>query len=137
MNRTKGILAAGTLTGLVLITLLALGFGNLRAAGDSATAVPTTTISTTTTDLPLPETGSLTNEEALQAWQEYSAQLEQTVRTMQERETAYQTQLDTANQTILQLQNDINSANSAPAFTGGDNDSDEHEHEEHEEYDDD
>ena len=134
MNRTKGILAAGTLTGLVLITLLALGFGNLRATGDSATAVPPTTISTTTSDLPLPETGSLTNEEALQAWQEYSAQLEQTVRTMQEREAAYQTQLDAANQTILQLQNDINSANSAPAFTGGDDDSgepEEHEHEEH------
>jgi len=140
MNRTKGILAAGTLTGLVLITLLALGFGNLRATGDSATAVPTTAISTTTTDLPLPETGSLTNEEALQAWQEYSAQLEQTVRTMQEREAAYQTQLDAANQTILQLQNDINSANSAPAFADGDDDSGEHEeyeHEEHEEYDDD
>ncbi|MBK8986347.1 MAG: hypothetical protein IPM39_09740 [Chloroflexi bacterium] len=141
MNRTKGILAAGTLTGLVLITLLALGFGNLRAAGGSTTAVPTTTISTTTTDLPLPETGSLTNEEALQAWQEYSVQLEQTVRTMQERETVYQAQLDAANQTILQLQNDINSANanSAPAFTGGDDNGEHEEHEEHEheEYDDD
>ncbi len=33
MNRTRGILVAGTLTGLVIITLLALGFGNLRAAG--------------------------------------------------------------------------------------------------------
>lgn len=133
MNRTKGIIAAGTLTGLVLITLLALGFGNLRAAGGGATAVT----NPATVELPTPNTAVQTNDEALQAWQEYSAQLEQTVRTMQERETAYQTQLDTANQTILQLQNDINSANSAPAFTGGDNDSDEHEHEEHEEYDDD
>ena len=42
MNRTKGILAAGTLTGLVIITLLSLGFSNLGAmTGDSnETAVP-------------------------------------------------------------------------------------------------
>ncbi len=140
MNRTKGIIAAGTLTGLVLITLLALGFGNLRAAGGSDTAVP----NAPTAELPTPDTSVQTNDEALQAWQEYSAQLEQTVRTMQEREATYQTQLDAANQTILQLQNDINSANaSAPAYTGDDDDDryehegSEHEHEEHEEHDDD
>ena len=33
MNRTKGVLVAGTLTGLVLVTLLAFGFGNLGCGG--------------------------------------------------------------------------------------------------------
>lgn len=142
MNRTRGILAAGTLTGLVIITLLALGFGNLRAAGGGETAVSAP--NTATIELPTPDTAIQGNEEALQAWQQYSAELEQTVRTMQEREAAYQTQLDAANQTILQLQNDINSANSAPVHYDDDDryEHEEHEdedddHEEHEEYDDD
>jgi hypothetical protein len=133
MNRTKGLLAAGTLTGLVLITLLGLGWGNLGAAsGSSDTAVPQT----------VPQEPQLTTtdpaaEEAVQAWQEYSAELEQTVRVMQDRETAYQTQLDAANQTIVNLQDQINSSNSA-ASSGGyyedDDDDDRGEHEEHEEY---
>lgn len=138
MNRTRGILAAGTLTGLVLITILALGFANLRAGGESATAVSPTT--TANNALPLPNTGSMTNEEALQAWQQYSAELEQSVRTMQERDAAYQSQLDAANQTILQLQNDINQANSAPAFYDNhddDDDDDGYRYEAYEEHDED
>jgi predicted nucleic acid-binding Zn-ribbon protein len=126
MNRTKGILAAGTLTGLVLITILALGFGNLQAKSADDTAV-----APAAAEVSLPQTNGLTTEEALQAWQDYSVQLEQTVQTMQGRDAAYQQQLDAANQTIIQLQDQINSANSAPAssFFG---EHEEHEHEEHE-----
>lgn len=152
MDRTKGILAAGTLTGLVLITMLALGFGNVSSLfGNDATAVPETAAPAAANDMPLPETSSLSNEEALQAWQQYSAELEQTVNTMQDRENTYQAQLEAANQTILQLQDEINSANSAPAYSDDDDDYEEHEyddddeheeheydeHEEHEEHDDD
>lgn len=127
MNRTKAILAAGTITGLLLLTLLALGLGDLQAksAGDTA-------VSPSAVEVQLPQTNSMANQEALQAWQTYSAELEQTVRTMQERETAYQQQLDAANQTILQLQDQINSTNSAPAYHG-DDESYEHEEHEHEE----
>lgn len=114
MNRTKGILAAGTFTALVLITLLALGFGNLQAKSADVTAVAPAAV-----EVQAPQTTALTNgmtpEQAVQAWQDYSVQLEQTVRTLQNREIAYQQQLDAANQTILQLQDQINSANSAPA----------------------
>jgi len=130
MNRTKAILAAGTFTGLVLITILALGFGNLQAKTDGAAEA-------TAVNIQLPETTNMTNEQALQAWQEYSAELEQTVQTMQERDAAYQQQLEAANQTILQLQDQMNSANSAPVHYE-EHEHEEHEHEEHEyEHDDD
>lgn len=145
MNRTKGILAAGTLTGLVIITLLGLGFGNLSAltgnSSDSATAVPQEVIP----QEPQVNTTDPAAEEAVKAWQDYSAELEQTVRTMQERESAYQQQIDAANNTIVNLQDQINTTNSAAASSSGayyDDDDEheeheEHEHEEHEEHEDD
>jgi TolA-binding protein len=120
----------------VIITLLGLGFGNLGAlasGGSSDTAVPQ--------EIPQEPQISTTDpaaEEAVQAWQEYSTELEQTVRVMQEREAAYQSQLEQANGTIVNLQDQINSANSAASSGGGafyeddDDDRYEHEHEEHE-----
>ena len=133
MNRKKGILAAGTLTGLVLITILGLGFGNLGALanGSEDTAVPQQ----------IPQEPQITTTdpaaaEAVQAWQDYSSELEQTVRVMQEREAAYQSQLDQANNTIVNLQDQINTSNSA-ASNGGSashGDDDRYEHEEHEEH---
>ena len=106
MDRTKGILAAGTFTGLILITTLVLGFGNLRARSveDAVDPLPAAEL------LP-PPTDGVGIEQTIQEWQTYSAELEQTVRTMQDREKAYQQQLDAANQTILQLQNEINPVN--------------------------
>ncbi len=118
MNRTKGILAAGTLTGLVLITLLALGFGNLGATADNATAV---------SQQPQIVTTDTAAQDAVQAWQDYSAGLEQTVRTLQERESAYQSQIDSANQTIVNLQGQVNSAGSNPVrISGGEHEGFEH-----------
>lgn len=128
MNRSKGILAAGTMTGLVLITILALGFGNfgVKSAADTAVTPPAN-------EIPAPQTRDMTSEQALQAWQTYSTELEQTVHTMQDRESAYQQQLDAANQTILQLQDQMNNTNSVRAFVD-DDDRYEHEEHEHEEY---
>lgn len=117
MTRIKSILAAGTLTGLVLLTMLALGFGKLSAQNDAApTANNAVLVQPTTSN----------GAAAVQAWQDYSAQLESTVRTLQDRESQYQAQLEQANQAINQLQNNVNQVNSAPAFGGG------FEHEEHE-----
>jgi prophage DNA circulation protein len=129
MNRTKGILAAGTLTGLVIITLLGLGFSNLGAAKDSVseTAVPQEVIP----QEPQIAATDPAAQEAVQAWQDYSAELEQTIRVMQERENAYQAQIEAANQTIVQLQDQVNSANSAASNTLTSNIFG-HEHEEHE-----
>lgn len=149
MNRTKGILAAGTLTGLVLVTLLALGFGNLKGSTDqekTAVSDPTPVI----IQQPIDNSG---DEAALQAWQDYTTDLENTVSTMQAREREYQTQLDSANQTIIQLQDQVNSANAAasraPAYfeddddeyegqeEGEDHEENEHEEQEREEHEDD
>ena len=93
MKRIKGIVAAGTLTGLILITVVVLGIGNVNATGESA-VFPTVAIQAQPVD-------GLGSGEAVQAWQDYSAELENTVTVFQERETTYQTQLEAANDTIL------------------------------------
>jgi septal ring factor EnvC (AmiA/AmiB activator) len=106
MNRTKGIIIAGTLTGLLLITILALGLGKVGAKSPES-ALPTT-------NAPEVTASDATNEQLrqeLKAWQEYSQQLEQTVRIMQGREAQYQQQLESANQVIVQLQDQINRGN--------------------------
>ena len=129
MNRKKGILAAGTLTGLVLITILGLGFGNLGAldsGGSDNTAVPQL----------IPQEPQITTtdpaaEEAVQAWQAYSTELEQTVRVLQERENTYQANIEAANATIVNLQDQVNSVNSA-ASGGASYEEHEDEHEAHE-----
>ncbi len=153
MNRTKGILAAGTLTGLVLMTLLALGFSNIGAkSGDEETAVTEPTSAPVVIEQPVDNSA---DEAAVQAWQDYAAQLETTVNTMQSRENEYQAQLEGANQTIIQLQDQVNSANaaasmsisapanapasvpaSAPAYYEDDDHGEHAEHEEHEDHDD-
>lgn len=131
MNRTKGILAAGTLTGLVIITLLGLGFSKLGATADNATAVPQEAIP----QQPQIDTTDPAAQEAIKAWQDYSAELEQTVRTLQERENEYQSQINAANDTIVKLQDQVNSANSAASsminFGGGEHEEHEHEGYEH------
>ena len=132
MNRKKGILAAGTLTGLVLITILGLGFGNLGAlASDSGSS--DTAVQQEIPQQPQVDTTDPAAAEAVQAWQDYSSELEQTVRVMQEREAAYQSQLDQANNTIVNLQDQVNTSNSAASSSGANyDDDDRYEHEEHE-----
>ncbi len=136
MNRHKGILAVGAFTGLIFITLLALGLGSLGAVADGGTAVPQEA-----NQLPQSQTTNLAADEALKAWQQYSAELEETVRTMQNREGTYQSQIDIANQTILQLQDQINATDSATSggetYTNDDNYQDHEAHDENEEHEDD
>jgi len=134
MNRKSGILAAGTLTGLVVIIILVFGMGGLNAAENNSTALPPTS-DAIVVDQPTADT---TNSESLQTWQTYSSELENAVETLQTREGQYQAELNAANETIIQLQDQINTANSAPVFSEHeDHDEDHHdegEHDEHEGY---
>ena len=57
------------------------------------------------------KTSDGSSDEVLQAWQQYSADLEQVVLTMRDRESRYQMQINLANQTIIQLQDELNAAN--------------------------
>lgn len=122
MNRIKGIIAAGTLTGLILITAIVLGFGQVDANGGTA-VLPANTAQ-------VEPAGNLDGAEAVQAWQDYSSQLENTVSVLQQRETTYQTQLETANSTIRQLEQQVNGANQTQAQRYEEHE--DHEHEEHE-----
>jgi len=110
MSRIKAILAAATFTGLVLITILALGPGSLNV--QAAANAPEVSASEAST---LAANGS-PSDETLQAWQQYSTQLEETVRILQQRDAAYQQQLQRANLTIVQLQQQINNGNAQRSF---------------------
>ncbi len=115
MDRIKGILAAGTLTGIILITVLVLGFGNLQALNSSASS-PTVLVNPAAMADGVVATGQNTNQD-VQALEAYARQLEGALQTMQSREAAYQTQINAANQTVLQLQDQINNQNTAPLQT--------------------
>ena len=138
MNRTKSIIAAGTLTGLVLLTALAFSFQNIGAKPGNGDA---TSISEPAPIVIQQPESSPSPDEALQSWQIYSRDLETTVQIMKQREAAYQAQLQTANQSILKLQDLVNNNNAAsvkintPADTSAPtffDDDDGFEHEEHE-----
>lgn len=108
MDRTKSIIIAGTLTGLVLITFLAFGFKGLNpfSTPDNASA-----LAQPTSDTLSQIQESSANAEALQSWQQYSHELEQAVQVLQQREANYQAQIEMANQTIMQLQEQLNAVN--------------------------
>lgn len=127
MTRLKGILAAGTLTGLILITVIVLSVRNANAAAE-----PSSTPLITTQDQPATD---LAGEEAVQAWQTYSAELENTIRVMQDREGQYQTELEAANTTILDLQDQLNNANQTSSYREHEDHEDNEEHEDHEDND--
>ncbi len=125
MNRTKSIITAGTFTGLVLLTILALGSGVLQASSSEPAIMPVTA------EIAPSATGNVELEQALQEWQSYSAELEQTVQTLQARDLAYQQQLEAANQTITQLEGQVNSANRSLYQEAESHEHEEHEHGEH------
>ncbi|MDT8305128.1 MAG: hypothetical protein RRC07_04275 [Anaerolineae bacterium] len=111
-NRLRNILAAGLLTGLVLATIVAFGWQEVRGS-DRAPA-------------------SSTNEESLRSENE---QLRQALDVMQQREASYQTELEAANQTIEALQSPA--VTSAGRRYDDDDDEEYEEHEEYEHEDDD
>ena len=127
MNRLKGMIAAGMLTGLILITVVVLSIRNASAAAEADSAPVTLTQNQ-------PD-ASLSGEEAVQAWQTYSAELENTIRVMQDREGQYQTELEAANTTILDLQDQLNNANQTSSYRGHEDHEDNEEHEDHEDND--
>lgn len=95
MNRLQAILAAGTLTAVVLAAVLVFGgFDFARAfAGDSTPPAPTP------------------DAEQLQAEQQ---QLQATLTLMRQREAEYQAQIEAANQTISRLEADLTEGAPAP-----------------------
>lgn len=118
MNRTKSIIAAGSLTGLVLITVLALGFRNLTQVTQTVTPAPEIILQ------PLPTDTTATPT---------AAELQAQVDALLAREGQYQAAIEQANQTITDLQTQQTQLLSAPMGGGGE----EHdEYEEHEGYED-
>ncbi len=104
MDRMKGILTAGTLTGLVLMVALVFGFND---QGVKETATPTGP-DIIVNPIVVPEGSNAETADST-----YIQQLESAVQTMQSREAEYQTQIETANETILQLQDQVNSSRSS------------------------
>ena len=127
MNRLKGMITAGMLTGLILITVVVLSIRNASAAAEADSAPVILTQNQ-------PD-ASLSGEEAVQAWQTYSTELENTIRIMQDREAQYQTELETANTTILDLQDQLNNANQTASYREHDEYEEHEEHEDHEDND--
>lgn len=123
MDRLKGILAAGTLTGLVLITALAFSWGGSAETTNTPATEPPIVVQTVYVPQeatavqagPVTTSGQGENAQS-QADQEYINQLEAALQVMQTREGQYQTQIEAANQTITQLEGQVNqtAVNNAP-----------------------
>lgn len=106
MNRMKGILAAGTLTGVIVLTILVFGFGSTNA--QSQEAATTQDIVVQPVVMPDNSETAVTNSAELQSLQDYNQQLEAALQVMQEREAVYQAQIEQANRTVLELQDQLN-----------------------------
>lgn len=128
MNRMHALLMAGGLTGLMLATMLALGFGGDRSAAAlgrlsaASTAEPTPPAITSTLPAETPAD--------VDALQEQNRQLREAVRLMQTREAEYLRQIEAANQALGQTQGD------AAMEPEGEYDDDRDEYDDHDEHDD-
>ena len=111
-KQIANLLGAGTLTGLVLASVLLFGQGQLDA---SAAADNTAASQPAIVEVAAPSTDG----DPLQVQND---QLQEALQTMQEREAAYQEQIELANEALAEQ-----AANSAPAY------SEEYEEDEHEE----
>ncbi len=100
MTQKKGILTAATLTGLILLTLLAFGSANVSAlfGRDAAPAVQPVQAAQPVQAL------DGTSQADVQALQDYVVRLESALQTMQIREAQYQQRLQAANQVIMDMQ---------------------------------
>lgn len=89
MDRTRALMAAGGMTGLVLATLLALGFAPNGQATATGSRLPSSTLTTT-----LEGTRSPDDKSALL---EQNRQLKEALELMQMREGQYREQIEQAN----------------------------------------
>lgn len=128
MNRMHALLVAGGLTGLMLATMLALGFGGDR----SAAALDRLSAASTAEPTPPAITSTLSAETPadVDALQEQNRQLREAVRLMQTREAEYLRQIEAANQALGQTQGD------AAMGPEGEYDDDRDEYDDHDEHDD-
>lgn len=105
-NRTRltNLLLAGTLTALVLAVFLTFGgAGTETAVADAPeTSAPVAVVEETTPIISEADRAAL--QEQIQALQAQNQELRNALALMQERETQYQAQIETANQTITELQ---------------------------------
>lgn len=106
MNRMKGILAAGTLTGVIILTVLVFGFGSTNAQSQAATTAQDSVVQPVV--MPDNSETAVTNSAELQSLQTYNQQLEAALQVMQDREAVYQAQIEQANRTVLGLQDQLN-----------------------------
>lgn len=101
MNRLHTFLAAGGLTGLVLATMLALGFAPERQASATAAQSPTATSTVTPgAQTALPDGSTPVDVDALL---DQNRQLKEVLERMQRREAQYQEQIERANQALEQM----------------------------------
>lgn len=107
-NRLYHLLAAGSLTVLLLLTFLLFQNNRFWGVADAATTTVTETLA-------LPASGAVVNgavtsaaqtdaTQTLEALQAQNQQLLQAVQVMQEREQQYQTQLNNASQALQTIQ---------------------------------
>lgn len=89
-QRLKHLLAAGILTGLVFATVIAFAWRDTSRPDANAMKTGATL--------------AMSVPESTDTWRTENEQLRQAVETMRVREQAYQTELEAANRTILQLQ---------------------------------
>ena len=106
MNRMKGILAAGTLTGVIVLTILVFGFGSTNAQSQEASTAQDIVVQPVV--MPDNSETAVTNSAELQSLQDYNQQLEAALQVMQDREAVYQAQIEQANRTVLGLQDQLN-----------------------------
>ncbi|WP_420627615.1 hypothetical protein [Candidatus Leptofilum sp.] len=123
MNRTKGILLAGSVTGLILIALLAFGLPVRSLEQQQLQEVPTNSL----------DTAAPSGLDGLEAT---NAELEAALRLMQERENAYQQELEAANQAILDMQDAAQQPVYEEDYEDEEHDEDDYEYEEEDDDDD-
>ena len=125
MTQKKSIVIAGTLAGLILMTILAFSFTDISALipRDQAQSLqPATDV----------QSLDVNSQEDVQALQDYATELESALQIMQDREAQYQEELNTANHTITEM---AQPAQSNFAYEDDDHDEyEEYEDDDHDEY---
>lgn len=123
MNRMRALLAAGGLTGLVLGTLLALGFGPDRLASAMDRRPTASTVEMKVEGAAaLPATGPADAGTLM----EQNRQLKDALELMQAREAEYRRQIEQANQALGQVERAAASGTASDTYAFADEDDGDH-----------